>query len=139
MKRDRLLAGALTRQKGDLKQLLKDWDRGKSGALTRVEFRMGVREDLGLHYLDSKYIDGWFDAIDKDGAHRVHATMRVPTHLSVRPRSCASETLAVPPSLPLQAVVRSSLMNWWWPSPSWRRACGKSRRRGACGVRSSLN
>ena len=46
---------------------LRAGDRGHKGEISRMEFRRGLREDLGLHALEGKFIDGWFDSIDKDG------------------------------------------------------------------------
>lgn len=40
-------------------------DRGHKGSISRMEFRKGLREDMGLRALDGKTIDGWFDNMDK--------------------------------------------------------------------------
>ena len=63
---NRLLGGALLSQKASLKELVRDWDKHKTGEITRMAFRTGVRDDLGLHNLNGSFIDGWFDSIDAD-------------------------------------------------------------------------
>ena len=63
-----MLGVALLNMKGDLKNLVRDWGRHTPGEIGRMEFRRGVREDLGLHRLESKTLDAWFKSIDKDGS-----------------------------------------------------------------------
>uniref|UniRef100_A0A7S2JIL7 EF-hand domain-containing protein n=1 Tax=Haptolina brevifila TaxID=156173 RepID=A0A7S2JIL7_9EUKA len=64
---EQLLGRGLLSIKGQLKDIVRDWDHGGRGSITRMEFRQGVREDLGLTQLDGKTLDRWFDSIDQDG------------------------------------------------------------------------
>jgi len=61
----RLLGEALVAKMANPKELVRDWDRKHKGAINRIEFRMGVREDLGLA-IENSAIDEWFDKIDVD-------------------------------------------------------------------------
>ena len=64
---ERLLGRALMAQQANLKEMIAEWDRGRKGCISRIEFRRGVREDLGLHVLGNTVIDAWFDEVDTDG------------------------------------------------------------------------
>ena len=64
---ERLLGNVLVRKQADPKLLVEKWDRKRKGAITRIEFRVGVREGLGLH-ADNAAIDAFFEHFDKDGS-----------------------------------------------------------------------
>ena len=49
------------------RDLVLAWDRKKKGAISKVEFRIGVREDLGLRHAGNALIDAYFSKFDVDG------------------------------------------------------------------------
>jgi len=62
---DRSLGAALLARKSNPKDLVQRWDRKQKGAINRMEFRQGVRDDLGLSF-ENKDLDEWFDRFDVD-------------------------------------------------------------------------
>ena len=61
----RLLADVFVRGQADPRELVHRWDRRGKGAITRVEFRVGVREGLGLN-AENGVIDQLFEQFDRD-------------------------------------------------------------------------
>lgn len=59
---DALLGGSVAPR-----DLVMKWDRKHKGAITRMEFRIGVREDLGLRGASNALIDAYFGKFDIDG------------------------------------------------------------------------
>ena len=64
---ERLLGDALVRKGAAPRDLVLAWDRKSKGAVTRVEFRLGVREDLGLRDAPNALLDTYFGKFDVDG------------------------------------------------------------------------
>ena len=62
---EKMLGNALVKTGADPKELVEKWDRKRKGAISRIEFRVGVREGLGLN-ADNAAIDAFFDHFDKD-------------------------------------------------------------------------
>ena len=59
-------------------EAVRSWDRKHKGALTRIEFRLGVREALGLTNATSKDIDAIFDEFDTDHGGTIDVPARDP-------------------------------------------------------------
>lgn len=62
----RMLGDAIASKSTDIKEIVRAWDRKGKGSLNKVEFRVGVREELGLN-ADNAVIDEFFGQFDEDG------------------------------------------------------------------------
>lgn len=62
----RLLGETLLSKNINPKELVHIWDRSRDGEISRAEFRLGVRENLGIK-ADNAAIDLYFEKFDADG------------------------------------------------------------------------
>ena len=73
----------------DAASLVRLWDRGTDGTINKAEFRVGVRESLGLMArVDT--IDAFFRQIDKDGG----GDLDLPELKVSAPVACATNSRA---------------------------------------------
>lgn len=63
---DRALGDTLQQRGINVKDLVREWARKTKGEISKIEFRTGVREGLGLNF-DNKALDEWFEKMDADG------------------------------------------------------------------------
>ena len=91
------------------KALLTEWDRKKTGRLTRIEFRQGARNKFEIDF-ENRDLDEWFDKFDKNKDGDVRARARL-THPPT-PRSARSA-----PALPCDVTAHARLRVGSGPPP----------------------
>ena len=83
------IAEVLTRNASEIKELICLWDKDKNGIISKMEFRMAMRDLLNFKgcYYPREYFDALFDDWDTDGTlhtspragHSMAASGSVPT------------------------------------------------------------